>query len=448
MITPIVSIVGRQNVGKSTLFNAILKKKVAITYDFPGVTRDIIRYPVEDEDGKLIYYICDTPGLDIENLDDLSAAVIELSFQQLLESHVVIFLMDKKDIRDYDFKLVSLFQSDKRFANKNIIHCVNKSDNPEEDFDLEFFYRQGIQEVLPISALGRRNLKLLGEKISFFIKDFPPKNSKKVDIKVAIVGKPNSGKSSLLNALTGITRSAVSEMAGTTRDSINSIIPFQNKMIEIIDTAGIRKQSQNSEDPIEFYSYSRAIKTIEASDLVIHIFDATKGIGEYDKKIFSMIREKGKLLLFAVNKWDLIPDKGSKSFVDYQEKMISRLHSAVDVPAISISATEKQRTHKLLEMCIQLYEKTQIKVTTHELSTKLRNWIENSGVASFGKKRPKIFYVTQTSSVPFKLILFVNHENLFKPNVRAFLKTRLLGEYNLAGVPIVLEIRERKQVEA
>jgi GTPase len=448
MITPIVSIVGRQNVGKSTLFNAILKKKVAITYDFPGVTRDIIRYPVEDEDGQLIYYICDTPGLDIENLDDLSAAVIELSFQQLLESHVVIFLMDKRDIRDYDFKLVSLFQSDKRFANKNIIHCVNKSDNPEEDFDLEFFYRQGIQEVLPISALGRRNLKLLGEKISFFIKDFPPKNSKKADIKIAIVGKPNSGKSSLLNALTGITRSAVSEMAGTTRDSINSIIKFEDKLIEIIDTAGIRKQSQKSEDPIEFYSYSRAIKTIEASDLVVHIFDATKGIGEYDKKIFSMIREKGKLLLFAVNKWDLIPDKGSKSFVDYQEKMISRLHSAVDVPAISISATEKQRTHKLLEMCIQLYEKTQIKVTTHELSTKLRNWIENSGVASFGKKRPKIFYVTQTSSVPFKLILFVNHENLFKPNVRAFLKTRLLGEYNLTGVPIVLEIRERKQVEA
>ena len=447
MKIPIVSIVGRQNVGKSTLFNAILKKKIAITYDFPGVTRDIIRYPVEDEEGKILYNICDTPGLDIENIDDLSASVIELSFQQLLESHVIIFLMDKRDIRDYDFKLISLFQKDKRFVNKNVLHCVNKSDNPEEDFDLEFFYKQGIGEVLPISALGRRNLKLLNEKILFFIRDFPARDIEKPEIKIAIVGKPNSGKSSLLNAISGVNRSAVSELAGTTRDSVNSVIKHDNRLIELIDTAGLRKQGQNSDDPIEFYSFSRAMKTIEKCDIVIHIFDATKGLGEYDKKIFSIIREKGKLSLFAVNKWDLIKEKHSNTFAEYKEKMISRMYSVVDIPAISISATEKQRTSKLLDMCVDLYEKSHVKVSTHELSTKLRDWIQNNGIASFGKKRPKIFYVTQVSSVPFKLIIFVNHEDLFKPNVVSFLKKQIQEEYELLGVPIVLEIRERKQVE-
>ena len=318
MKVPIVSIVGRQNVGKSTLFNALLKKKVAITFDYPGVTRDIIRYPVEDDDGKLLYYICDTPGLDIENLNDLSASIIELSFQQLIDSAVIIFLMDKHDIREYDFKLISLFQSDKRFSEKNVIHCVNKSDDPKEDFDLEFFYKQGIKEVLPISALGRRNLKLLNEKIIYFIKEYPAFDPGKADLKVAIVGKPNSGKSSLLNALCGKNRSAVSELAGTTRDSVNSEIIFNNKKIEIIDTAGIRKQSSKTQDSVEFYSYTRAIKTIENADVVVHIFDATKGLGEFDKKIFALLRDKGKLFLIAVNKWDLIKEKDSNAFKEYR----------------------------------------------------------------------------------------------------------------------------------
>lgn len=448
MKTPTVSIVGRQNVGKSTLFNAILGRKIAITYDHPGVTRDIIRYPVFDSEERVLFEICDTPGLDIENIDDLSAAIIELAFEQLLDSNVIVFLIDRKDVRDYDFKLISLFHKDRRFSNKNILYCLNKSDNPEEDFDLEYFYKLGIPELLPISALGRRNLKLLLEKIQFFIKEFTPKDPEKPDVKISIVGKPNSGKSSLLNSLTGKTQSAVSEIAGTTRDSVNTRLKFKDKLIEIIDTAGIRKQSKNSEDKIEFYSYTRAMRSIEDSDVVVHIFDATKGLGEFDKKIFSLLRDKGKLFLLAVNKWDLVLEKHSNSFKEYKEKMVSRLPAVEDIPIISISAKENQRTHKLLEICLELQEKTKILVSTHELSTKLRDWIDNSGVASFGKKRPRIFYVTQIGTVPFKLILFVNHENLFKPNVQTFLKRRILDEYNLQGVPIEFEIRERVRSDA
>ncbi len=441
---PTVSLVGRQNVGKSTLFNAILKKRVAITHDYPGVTRDVIRYLVSKEDLAHKFYLCDTPGLDIENLNDMSSSVIEVSFQQLLDSDVIVYLIDKNDVRDYDFKLIKLFQGDKRFVGKNIIYCANKSDNPEADFDLEFFYRQGINEVLPISALGRRNIKLLLEKIDFFIKDFKDTTVQPVDLKIAIVGKPNSGKSSLLNALLGYNRSVVSEIAGTTRDSVNAIIKHESKHIEIIDTAGIRKASKNSTDSLEFYSYTRAVDTIVNSDVVIHMLDATKGIGEYDKKIFSLVREKGKPILFAVNKWDLIEDKDGKTFDKYKELMISRFNPTVNVPVISISAIQRQRVQKLLAECIKLKEKSEIKVTTHELNKKVKTWMDEGRFSIVAKRTPKVLYVTQVSSTPFKVILFVNHAQLFKSSVVSYLKKKLVETYKLVGIPVEIEIRSER----
>jgi GTP-binding protein len=436
--------VGRQNVGKSTLFNAILKKRVAITHDYPGVTRDVIRYLVKKEDLAHKFYLCDTPGLDIENLNDMSSSVIEVSFQQLLDSDVIVYLIDKNDVRDYDFKLIKLFQEDKRFVGKNIIYCANKSDNPEADFDLEFFYRQGINEVLPVSALGRRNIKLLLEKIDFFIKDFKDTTIQPVDLKIAIVGKPNSGKSSLLNALLGYNRSVVSEIAGTTRDSVNEIIKYESKNIEIIDTAGIRKASKNSTDSLEFYSYTRAVETIVNSDVIIHMLDATKGIGEYDKKIFSLVREKGKPILFAVNKWDLIEDKDGKTFDKYKELMISRFNPTVNVPVISISAIQRQRVQKLLAECIKLKEKSEIKITTHELNKKVKAWMDESRFSIVAKRTPKVLYVTQVSSTPFKVILFVNHSQLFKGSVVSYLKKKLIETYKLVGIPVEIEIRSER----
>lgn len=441
---PTVSLVGRQNVGKSTLFNAILKKRVAITHDYPGVTRDVIRYLVKKEDLAHKFYLCDTPGLDIENLNDMSSSVIEVSFQQLLDSDVIVYLIDKNDVRDYDFKLIKLFQEDKRFVGKNIIYCANKSDNPEADFDLEFFYRQGINEVLPVSALGRRNIKLLLEKIDFFIKDFKDTTIQPVDLKIAIVGKPNSGKSSLLNALLGYNRSVVSEIAGTTRDSVNEIIKYESKNIEIIDTAGIRKASKNSTDSLEFYSYTRAVETIVNSDVIIHMLDATKGIGEYDKKIFSLVREKGKPILFAVNKWDLIEDKDGKTFDKYKELMISRFNPTVNVPVISISAIQRQRVQKLLAECIKLKEKSEIKITTHELNKKVKAWMDEGRFSIVAKRTPKVLYVTQVSSTPFKVILFVNHSQLFKGSVVSYLKKKLIETYKLVGIPVEIEIRSER----
>jgi len=445
MNLPKVSIVGRQNVGKSTLFNTILKKKKAITYNSPGITRDVLQILVDHKELGKSFYLCDTPGLDIENLDDLSQAIIELSFKQLLESEVIVFLIDYNDVREYDFKLIKLFREDKRFVNKNIIYCLNKADNPNASYDFEIFYKEGITEIIPISALGRWNIKLLLEKIIFYLKDQPIENTvQKPDFKVAIVGKPNSGKSSLLNAFLGYNRIAVSKTAGTTRDSVNAFIWHEGRCIEIVDTAGIRKQSKKSEDSIEFYSYTRTLQAIEEADIIIHILDATKGIGEYDKKIFSLIRKKGKPLLFAVNKWDLIQDKDGKTFENYKELMIGRFHPTTEVKVISISAIQKQRIQKLLSECILLYNKTSRKVPTNELNQKLRKWIEEGKFAVQAKKIPKLLYVTQISSSPFKLILFVNHKELFKASVLNYLKKKISLEYNLTGIPIFLEIRSQR----
>ncbi|MCX7997507.1 MAG: ribosome biogenesis GTPase Der, partial [Leptospiraceae bacterium] len=436
MNLPKVSIVGRQNVGKSTLFNTILKKKIAITHDYPGVTRDVLQILIDHEEIEKKFFLCDTPGLDIEDLNDLTSSIIELSFKQLLDSDVIVFLIDIKDIREYDFKLIRLFREDPRFQSKNIIYCANKADNPNEDYNFEILYKEGISEVLPISALGRRNIKLLLEKIIFYLKDVPNEHEvKKADFKIAIVGKPNSGKSSLLNAFLGYNRVAVSKLAGTTRDSINATIFHEGKQIEIVDTAGIRKISKKTKDSLEFYSYTRAVKSIEEADLVIHLIDATKGIGEFDKKIFSMIYKQGKPLIFAVNKWDLIEDKDGRTFDTYKSLMIQRFHPASEVKVMSISAAQRQRVQKLLSECINLFEKTNLKIPTNELNKKLKGFLSEAKFAHNSKKVPKLLYATQVSSSPFKVILFVNHEDLFKTSVLNYLKKKIASAYQLQSIP-------------
>lgn len=441
---PVVSIVGRQNVGKSTLFNCFFKKKIAITHDYPGVTRDVLDLEVSGDDFVKPFTLRDTPGLDIENVNDLTTSIIEVSFNHLTESDIIIFVMDKNEITDYDNKLIELLKKDKRFKGKFLIFCVNKSDDDKDDFDLEFYYRMGLQEVIPISAIGRRNLKLLFEKLNFYLKSTRTGILEKTDLSISIVGKPNSGKSSFLNSILGFERAVVSEIAGTTRDSVHSRLKFENKNILIVDTAGIRKQSKNAES-IEFFSYKRTLKSLEETDVVIMLIDATKGIGEYDKKIFGLIEKSGRPLILAVNKWDLIPDKDGKSFVEYKKDLISRFFPVASIPVISISATKKQRVRKVIEECIKIHEKLSIKIPTSAMNNKLRDWMQEGKIGIISKKPPKILYGTQISSSPFKLLLFVNHTELFKPSLINYIKKKLVEEYDLQGVPIEIEVRSDRK---
>ncbi|MCE9501954.1 MAG: ribosome biogenesis GTPase Der, partial [Leptospira sp.] len=324
------------------------------------------------------------------------------------------------------------------------IYCINKSDSVDDDFDLENYFRLGLQEVIPVSALGRRNVKLLIEKINFYLPQGLEETETISDFRISIVGKPNSGKSSLLNAILGFTRSIVSNIPGTTRDSVNSIAKYKDKNIEIIDTAGIRKASKTG-DSIEFYSYSRTLKSIESSDIVVLIIDATKGIGEFDKKIFGHIREKGKPIVFAVNKWDLVPEKDSKSFDEYKKDMIDRFFPVQSFPVISISAKENQRVRKVLDECIRLFEKSRTKVPTSDLNGRLREWMDEGKFNSQAKKSPKLLYATQISTSPFKVLFFVNDVSIFKPSMLAYLKKKLVDSYELEGMQIDIELRSDRE---
>ncbi|AKH76657.1 ribosome biogenesis GTPase Der [Leptospira interrogans] len=460
---PVVSIVGRQNVGKSTLFNSLLKKKLAITEDYPGVTRDVLSARIYQEEKDLDFYLCDTPGLDIENPDSLSQTILEAAYRQLRESDVIVFLLDKNLITTADHGLLNYLRREDKVANKPIIYCVNKADKELDEFDLEEFYRMGLSEVLPISAIGRKNLGLLLEKIQFFLKDKPGKvwiekisASKKkeaqplplaeedYEFRLAIVGKPNSGKSSLLNAICGYERAVVSDVAGTTRDSIDTLLEFGDRRLLLTDTAGIRKQSKTAE-ALEFYSYQRTIKAIESSDLVIHLLDAKKGFGDFDKKITSLLQEKGKPFLLAVNKWDSIEDKTDKTFKEYKEKLYSRFPLLNEVPIITISATERLRVQKLIDLSFDLASRSHRKVSTSELNKNLKNWMGLAGRSFSAHQPPKMLYCTQVSTSPFHLILFVNHVEYFKSNLVSFLKKKLTETYDLQGIPIRLEFRSDRK---
>ncbi len=452
---PIVSIVGRQNVGKSTLFNALIKKKLAITEDYPGVTRDVLQARVLNPEKGLDFFLCDTPGLDIERPEGLEEAVIENAFRQLAKSDLIVFLLDLREVTAYDSKLIEQFRKDPNLNGIPVLFCVNKVDHPEDEEDLDSFYRMGLPEIIPISATGRRNLPLLLDKIFFLLPDIRRKSAAteteledlkndQEDFRLAIVGKPNSGKSSLLNALCGYDRAVVSDVAGTTRDSVDTAVTFEGKKIRITDTAGIRRKSDKAE-ALEFYSYQRTKRTIEGSDVVIHLLDALKGFGEFDKKIVSLLQEEGKPFLVAVNKWDAVPDKDTKFFNDYKDRLYSRFPLLREIQIITLSAKEKQRIHKLMEMTIDLAARANRKISTSELNQSLRAWMAEAGRSFSANRPPKMLYCTQVSVSPFHLILFVNHVDYFKSNLLSFIKKKLTEKYALQGIPIRLELRSDRK---
>ena len=246
----------------------------------------------------------------------------------------------------------------------------------------------------------------------------------------------------------GYQRAVVSQIAGTTRDSVNSYFQYKGKTIEIVDTAGIRKQSKHSKDKLEFLSFNRTIKSLDSADVIIHLIDANKGIGDYDKKIVSTIKEKGKPIVLAVNKWDLVEDKDSNTFRNYRQKLTDRLFALKEIPIISISAKEKQRLFKVLDECLLLQEKSQRKVSTAALNRKLKEWMENTKIASSVKNPPKLLYATQVSSSPFKVICFVNHVSSFRTNILTYLKKQMVREFSLQGIAVELELRSDRRQKA
>ncbi len=432
---PIVAIIGRQNVGKSTLFNSLAGKRRAIVDAHPGLTRDILFEVVSH--GDVSFLLSDTPGLDLSGKDELSEKILALAHKQLDESAAVILLFENPGPEAFDYRLVDLV----RQSNIPTVIAVNKMDNEEEFPNLSNFYEMGLTDIIPISALRKKNTSLLLEKIAALL---PKTTSSRddIDVRIAIVGRPNSGKSTLLNALAGYERSVVSATAGTTRDTVDEDIRFHGHLIRFIDTAGMRRK-RNIDESIEYYSITRTIEAIKRCDVVIHLVDATLGLTENDKKISDEILRWRKCPIIALNKWDAI-EKNDKTFAEYKDNISFKYYRALDFPIISISAREKQRIHKLITTALEIHQKSLQQIPTAELNRTIEQAFRTYKHPVLGNS-VKIYYATQTGSAPQRFRLFTNNTEMLKrKDVLRYLEKMFKDVLGLEGVPIFFEIEGRK----
>ena len=432
---PIVSIIGRQNVGKSTLFNALIKEKKAIVDSHPGLTRDILSFTVNFK--SITFTITDTPGLDLPTSSELSAPILENAQKHLKNSSILIFLLENPAPDGFDMELAEAIR---KLSIPTII-AINKMDNEDCMDNMANFYEIGFNDILPISALRKFNINLLLDKII----DMLPRKTTKIpeaDLKISIVGRPNSGKSTLLNSFIGYDRAVVSNIPGTTRDSVDEDFSYKKKRIKIIDTAGMRKKSKITEN-LEYYSLTRTIESIKKSDIVIHMIDAPLGLTETDKKISDEIMKAHKPMIIAINKWDSI-EKNDKTFKEYRDKMIFKFYKAEDFPIISISAKNKTRISKIIDTALDLAEKAKIKIETPKLNKLIGQLQKSHRIPQLGDKL-KILYATQIDTIPPKFKFFVNNIEHFRKDVIRYFEKSIKEKFKLIGIPVVIQIEDRKK---
>jgi len=432
---PIVTIIGRQNVGKSTLFNALIRRKKAIVDSMPGLTRDILSCRVTHEDAS--FMLSDTPGLDLEDSSLLSQAILDNARAFLSRSSAIILLLENPAPASFDMELADIV----RKLGLPVVVAVNKMDGPRDFQNLSNFYEIGFDDILPISALNRLNIGLLLDMIT---ERLPVKrlHSGEETLKIAIVGRPNAGKSTLLNAFIGYERAIVSDIPGTTRDAVDEEFSFNGRKITLIDTAGIRRKSRISEN-VDFYSLRRAVESIRRSDVVIHLIDAREGITDTDKKIADEIIGAQKPTVIAVNKWDSI-EKDHRTFDEYRERLIFSFYRAADFPIISISAIKKQRIHRLIETAVELGERAEVRVETPRLNRIMEEIQRSHHIPTLGG-RLKILYLTQTGVKPPRFKLFVNNPALFRKDVSRHIEKALQKRLELVGIPIEISIEGKRR---
>ncbi|MBR6301126.1 ribosome biogenesis GTPase Der [bacterium] len=434
---PIVAIVGRPNVGKSTFVNRLLGSRHSIVDDLPGVTRDRIYFDVEWQNKQ--FTVIDTGGIIPGDEDDIMVSIFDQAKLACEEADKIIFLVDGKDgINPIDYDIANVL----RQSNKPIYLAVNKCDNPDSLIMTSDFYALAIGEPIGISALHGSGG--VGDLLEIITEDFEILEEEQKDnrIRIAIVGRPNAGKSSIVNSLLNTDRVIVSDVSGTTRDSIDSYIEYKDNEFIIVDTAGIRKKSK-VDYGVEKFAVDRAIRSIRECDVAVLVIDAKEGISDQDKKISSIITESGKGLIVAINKWDLIEDKKANSVNKYEKELSNDIPFLSYAPKIFISAVTKQRLNQIFERAVEVYEQC-----TKRISTGLLNKVINEAYAlnpptSFKGKRLKIYYTTQAKTQPPTFVLFVNSEELIKDSYKRYIENKLREAFGFFGTPIRITVRER-----
>lgn len=431
-----VAIVGRPNVGKSTLFNRLLEQRKAIVDDISGVTRDR-QYGIADWNGKN-FYVIDTGGFVPDSADHFEQEIAKQVEIAVEEASVILFIVDvATGITSLDDSMADIL----RRATKPVFLVVNKVDNNERLLEASEFYSLGFDKIFFISSISGSGTGEVLDDITALMKDEPEFVEEEGIPKFAIVGQPNVGKSSLLNALIGEERTIVSEIAGTTRDTIHTRYKLFQKDFILIDTAGIRRKAKVHED-LEFYSVIRAIKAMDEADVCMLLLDAEKGIAAQDLSIFSLAVKKGKGVVVLVNKWDLL-EKTTNTAKDYEKVLKQRLAPFSDVPILFISAKEKTRIFKAIEMALQVYENRQRKVPTSKLNDVILKAIESYHPPVVRGHPIKVKYVTQLPTAVPSFAFFCNFPDDVKTPYKNYLENKLRENFDFTGVPVRIFFRKK-----
>lgn len=439
---PIVAIVGRPNVGKSTLFNIFANSRISIVEDTPGVTRDRLYADTEWLDNE--FMMVDTGGIEIMNTDKIAVSIRQQAQIAIAEADVILFVCDARaGITHEDAEVAKMLRQSK----KPIVLAINKADSPKQEMEIFEFYNLGIGEPIPVSAANHLGL---GDLLDAVVEKFPEtsaygEDGNEDEIKVALIGRPNVGKSSIFNTLVGEERSIVSDVAGTTRDAIDTPVIREGQKFLFIDTAGMRRKARIDE-PIEKYSIIRSLRAVDRSDVVLMVIDAIDGITEQDKKIAGYAHEAGKGIVLVVNKWDLY-DKDNTSTLRYTENLRRELVFMQYAPVVFVSAMTKQRIHRLPEVIHYVAEQNAMRISTSVLNQVVEDAIAINPPPTEKGQRLKILYATQVKIKPPTFVIFVNDPEIMHFSYQRYLENKLREAFGFEGTPLQMIIRGKNEEE-
>ena len=439
---PIVAIVGRPNVGKSTLFNIFANSRISIVEDTPGVTRDRLYADTEWLDNE--FMMVDTGGIEIMNTDKIAVSIRQQAQIAIAEADVILFVCDARaGITHEDAEVAKMLRQSK----KPIVLAINKADSPKQEMEIFEFYNLGIGEPIPVSAANHLGL---GDLLDAVVEKFPEtsaygEDGNEDEIKVALIGRPNVGKSSIFNTLVGEERSIVSDVAGTTRDAIDTPVIREGQKFLFIDTAGMRRKARIDE-PIEKYSIIRSLRAVDRSDVVLMVIDAIDGVTEQDKKIAGYAHQAGKGIVLVVNKWDLY-NKDNTSTLRYTENLRRELVFMQYAPVVFVSAMTKQRIHRLPEVIHYVAEQNAMRISTSVLNQVVEDAIAINPPPTEKGQRLKILYATQVKIKPPTFVIFVNEPEIMHFSYQRYLENKLREAFGFEGTPLQMIIRGKNEEE-